>query len=194
MELACGTGESAYWLAERRGARVVGLDRSPRMIQRAEQKARARGLCACPVPRSRSSAGYSVRAALAEKLVKADRSSAAGRDMRAKEGGASRRRRPGKDAKQGPGGEEQVRREQEARPGRKGVPREGSTRRPTPRLRASLLPQMLQHLPTGLRALAAGCPTCLHVIVRRELLARRRAGVARPGARFARHVGERALT
>jgi len=44
LELACGTGESACWLAERRGARVVGLDRSPRMIQRAEQKARARGL------------------------------------------------------------------------------------------------------------------------------------------------------
>src|SRR6516225_7227127 len=43
LELACGTGESACWLAERRGARVVGLDRSPRMIQRAEQKARARG-------------------------------------------------------------------------------------------------------------------------------------------------------
>ena len=44
LELACGTGESACWLAEQRGARVVGLDRSRRMIQRAEQKARARGL------------------------------------------------------------------------------------------------------------------------------------------------------
>lgn len=44
LELACGTGESACFLAERRGARVVGLDGSPRMIRRAEQKARARGL------------------------------------------------------------------------------------------------------------------------------------------------------
>jgi SAM-dependent methyltransferase len=44
LELACGTGESACFLAERRGARVVGLDRSPHMIRRAEQKARAKGL------------------------------------------------------------------------------------------------------------------------------------------------------
>jgi SAM-dependent methyltransferase len=44
LELACGTGESACFLAERRGARVVGLDASPRMIRRAEEKARARGL------------------------------------------------------------------------------------------------------------------------------------------------------
>jgi arsenite methyltransferase len=44
LELASGTGESACFLAERRGARVVGLDGSPRMIRRAEQKARARGL------------------------------------------------------------------------------------------------------------------------------------------------------
>jgi SAM-dependent methyltransferase len=44
LELACGTGESACFLAERRGARVVGLDRSPRMIRRAEEKARASGL------------------------------------------------------------------------------------------------------------------------------------------------------
>ena len=44
LDLACGTGESACFLAERRGARVVGLDGSPRMIRRAEQKARARGL------------------------------------------------------------------------------------------------------------------------------------------------------
>jgi cyclopropane fatty-acyl-phospholipid synthase-like methyltransferase len=42
LELACGTGESACFLAERRGARVVGLDGSSRMIRRAEQKARAR--------------------------------------------------------------------------------------------------------------------------------------------------------
>ena len=57
-----------------------------------------------------------------------------------------------------------------------------------------LLPQVLQHLPAGLRALAAGRGTLLHVLVSGELLARRRAGVARPDARFARHVGERALT
>jgi SAM-dependent methyltransferase len=44
LELACGTGESACILAERRGARVIGLDRSPQMIRRAEQKALARGL------------------------------------------------------------------------------------------------------------------------------------------------------
>jgi SAM-dependent methyltransferase len=44
LELACGTGESACFLAERRGARVVGLDGSPRMIRRAEQKAQGRGL------------------------------------------------------------------------------------------------------------------------------------------------------
>jgi SAM-dependent methyltransferase len=44
LELACGTGESACRLVERRGARVVGLDGSLRMLQRAEQKARARGL------------------------------------------------------------------------------------------------------------------------------------------------------
>jgi SAM-dependent methyltransferase len=44
LELACGTGESACFLAERRGARVVGLDRLPQMIRRAEQKARAGGL------------------------------------------------------------------------------------------------------------------------------------------------------
>jgi SAM-dependent methyltransferase len=44
LELACGTGESACFLAEQRGARVVGLDGSPLMIRRAEQKARARGL------------------------------------------------------------------------------------------------------------------------------------------------------
>ena len=41
LDLACGTGESACFLAERRGGRVVGLDGSPRMIRRAEQKARA---------------------------------------------------------------------------------------------------------------------------------------------------------
>jgi SAM-dependent methyltransferase len=44
LELACGTGESACFLTERHGAHVVGLDGSPRMIRRAEQKARARGL------------------------------------------------------------------------------------------------------------------------------------------------------
>jgi arsenite methyltransferase len=44
LELACGTGESACFLAERHGARVIGVDRSPRMIQRAKQKAQARGV------------------------------------------------------------------------------------------------------------------------------------------------------
>src|SRR6516225_774908 len=44
LELACGTGESACFLAERRRARVIGLDASPQMIRQAEQKARARGL------------------------------------------------------------------------------------------------------------------------------------------------------
>ena len=68
----------------------------------------------------------------------------------------------------------------------------GLTNKPPPQ--RHLLPQVLQHLPAGLRALAAGRGALLHVVVSGELLARRRAGVARPGARFARHVGERALT
>jgi SAM-dependent methyltransferase len=44
LDVASGTGESACFLAERLGARVVGLDGSAEMIHRAEEKARARGL------------------------------------------------------------------------------------------------------------------------------------------------------
>jgi NhaP-type Na+/H+ or K+/H+ antiporter len=68
---------------------------------------------------------------------------------------------------------------------------QGLTIEPPPQ--RHLLPRVLQHLPAGLRALAAGPGTLLHVLVSGELLARRRAGVARPDARLARHVGQRAL-
>jgi arsenite methyltransferase len=44
LDLACGTGESACLLAERYGARVIGLDLADRMLARARKKARARGL------------------------------------------------------------------------------------------------------------------------------------------------------
>jgi hypothetical protein len=57
-----------------------------------------------------------------------------------------------------------------------------------------LLSQVLQHLPASLRALAAGRSTLLHVLVSGELLARCRAGVARPDAGLARNVGQGALT
>ncbi|MBI4474877.1 MAG: class I SAM-dependent methyltransferase [Acidobacteria bacterium] len=44
IDLACGTGETACFLAERFGARVIGIDRSAEMIHRAEQKAHNHGL------------------------------------------------------------------------------------------------------------------------------------------------------
>jgi SAM-dependent methyltransferase len=44
LDVACGTGESACFLAERFGACVVGVDGSPEMIRRAQEKARARGV------------------------------------------------------------------------------------------------------------------------------------------------------
>lgn len=48
LDLACGTGDIAFQLAER-GARVVGLDITPRMIELARQKrARAGGLARAP--------------------------------------------------------------------------------------------------------------------------------------------------
>jgi arsenite methyltransferase len=44
LDLASGTGETAYFLAEKFGARVVGVDRSDEMIRRAEAKSTVRGL------------------------------------------------------------------------------------------------------------------------------------------------------
>ncbi len=44
LDVACGTGESACYLAERLGADVCGVDRSPSQIHRARGKAAARGL------------------------------------------------------------------------------------------------------------------------------------------------------
>ncbi len=43
LDVACGSGETACFLTERCGARVVGLDRSQPMLRRAQQKARSRG-------------------------------------------------------------------------------------------------------------------------------------------------------
>lgn len=43
LELGCGTGEDAVWLAAR-GVRVTATDASPAMLARAAEKARARGL------------------------------------------------------------------------------------------------------------------------------------------------------
>ncbi len=43
LDVACGTGETDCFLSERRGARVIGLDVSPQMTRRAQQKARSRG-------------------------------------------------------------------------------------------------------------------------------------------------------
>ncbi len=44
LDIASGTGETACFLAERFAARVSGIDRSDRMIRRAEAKARTKGL------------------------------------------------------------------------------------------------------------------------------------------------------
>lgn len=44
LDVASGTGETACFLAETFGARVVGVDRSDEMIRRATEKASARGL------------------------------------------------------------------------------------------------------------------------------------------------------
>jgi SAM-dependent methyltransferase len=44
LDLACGTGESACFLAEHYGTRVVGIDLSDRLLERARRKAPARGL------------------------------------------------------------------------------------------------------------------------------------------------------
>ncbi len=44
LDVACGTGETACFLAERFAARVHGIDRSDEMIRRAEAKARSKGL------------------------------------------------------------------------------------------------------------------------------------------------------
>lgn len=44
LEVACGTGETACLLASEFGARVVGVDHSRLMIERAKEKARRRGL------------------------------------------------------------------------------------------------------------------------------------------------------
>jgi SAM-dependent methyltransferase len=45
LDLGCGTGENALFLAER-GHRVVGMDIAPRAIAKAKDKARERGLAA----------------------------------------------------------------------------------------------------------------------------------------------------
>lgn len=45
LELACGTGEDAVWLAQR-GVRVTATDASPQMLAVAERKARAASLSA----------------------------------------------------------------------------------------------------------------------------------------------------
>lgn len=44
LDVAAGTGETACLLAERFGARVTVVDRSPAMVRQAEAKARERGL------------------------------------------------------------------------------------------------------------------------------------------------------
>jgi SAM-dependent methyltransferase len=44
LDVASGTGESACYLAEHFGCHVVGVDASDYMIERAKQKAAARGL------------------------------------------------------------------------------------------------------------------------------------------------------
>jgi len=44
LDVACGTGETACFLAERYGARVTGLDRSRQLLTRARGKAADRGL------------------------------------------------------------------------------------------------------------------------------------------------------
>lgn len=44
LDVACGTGETVCFVAERWAARVYGVDRSEQMIRRAEAKARARGV------------------------------------------------------------------------------------------------------------------------------------------------------
>ncbi len=44
LDIASGTGESACYLAEQRGARLVGIDNSAYMIARAQRKAAQRGL------------------------------------------------------------------------------------------------------------------------------------------------------
>jgi ubiquinone/menaquinone biosynthesis C-methylase UbiE len=44
LDVAAGTGESACYLVTQFGARVVGIDASPRMVERATRKAAQRGL------------------------------------------------------------------------------------------------------------------------------------------------------
>jgi arsenite methyltransferase len=44
LDIACGTGETACFLAERFAARVYGVDHSDQMIERAKAKAQTRGL------------------------------------------------------------------------------------------------------------------------------------------------------
>jgi arsenite methyltransferase len=44
LDVACGTGESACYLAEHTGARVVGIDISGRLIEKARRKAEQRNL------------------------------------------------------------------------------------------------------------------------------------------------------
>jgi ubiquinone/menaquinone biosynthesis C-methylase UbiE len=44
LDVASGTGETAWFIAERFTARVYGIDRSDRMIQQAEAKAQSRNL------------------------------------------------------------------------------------------------------------------------------------------------------
>lgn len=44
LEVACGTGETACLLGSKFGARVIGVDQSRRMIQRANEKAKQQGL------------------------------------------------------------------------------------------------------------------------------------------------------
>ncbi|USS40646.1 class I SAM-dependent methyltransferase [Thermococcus aggregans] len=44
LDVACGTGESACFLAETFGCEVVGVDASPIMIEKAKKKAKERGL------------------------------------------------------------------------------------------------------------------------------------------------------
>lgn len=44
LDVACGTGESAYLLSEKFGASVTCVDASPRMVLRARSKAERRGL------------------------------------------------------------------------------------------------------------------------------------------------------